>query len=294
MPCSKSDVFQSSVISLIEKRFLMKFLEVVQQPIPPPEWTEKTFLQVLEEYRLEGLLRAVIVHAICGVDSAQGLSATAGAALVKKYLGSVGRFGPSPFLCSLYGGSEAAQAFSRLAAVHGGTYMLRKGVRSVRTEEGSSVLVVDDTEGETWRAKRLVLSPGSCTELAERCGPILHRACVAVKQSSALGAATVTHVVGGRTVHALHVDSTMKIAPDGLALVYLWAEAPEPLAAVLEKFGECEWKIEWTTQARLGRPPLEQALVTHDPDQLELDFEACVREAQLLFEKIAPEGSKFF
>ena len=45
------------------------------------------------------------------------------------YLDSKTRFGnsPSPYVYPLYGLGELPQSFARLAAVHGGTYMLNRG-----------------------------------------------------------------------------------------------------------------------------------------------------------------------
>ncbi len=270
----------------------MKFLGVIQEPELPADWKDKTFLQVLQDNKMEGLLQAVIVHAICGIESAEHLPAVEGAGLVKRYLGSVGRFGPSPFLFPLYGGSESSQAFSRLAAVNGGTYMLRKGFNSARRDEEGTGYVLVDSEGEEWGCKHIVLSPNSCQELNGREGPIIHRACAAVKQHP-FGAASATFVVAnGRMVHGLFLDSGMKVAPEGYSLVYLWSDS-DVLSQVLEGM-QVEWKIVWTTQARVGKPPLDSILVSRDPDQLELDFGKCINEAQTLFSKIAPEGAKFF
>ena len=40
------------------------------------------------------------------------------------YLNSQGRYGESPFLYPIYGLGGLPEAFSRLCAIHGGTYML--------------------------------------------------------------------------------------------------------------------------------------------------------------------------
>ena len=40
------------------------------------------------------------------------------------YLESIGRYGDSPFLYPIYGLGGLPEAFSRLCAIHGGTYML--------------------------------------------------------------------------------------------------------------------------------------------------------------------------
>jgi hypothetical protein len=68
------------------------------------------------------------------VDTESGMRA------VQRYLGCLGRFGSSAFLCALWGTSELPQAFCRLCAVHGGIYMLRTPVQS---------LIIGDVRGAT-------------------------------------------------------------------------------------------------------------------------------------------------
>jgi hypothetical protein len=43
------------------------------------------------------------------------------------YTQSLGRYSESAFLCNYYGTAEIPQAFSRMCAVYGGTYVLRRG-----------------------------------------------------------------------------------------------------------------------------------------------------------------------
>jgi RAB protein geranylgeranyltransferase component A len=304
VPCSKADVFQSTSISLVEKRYLMKFLSVFQEEAVPAEWAEKTFAAVLDEHRMEGALRSVIVHAICGVESLEGLSAANGARLVRQYVASVGRFGNTPFLFPLYGCSETAQAFSRLAAVNGATYMLRKSVRRV-TElpegpAGGLRFVVVDGDGEEWKCKHVVVSPGSCGTFeeplaVERSGRVAHHAYALVRGVVVPEAplAQVTHVVEGRVVQALHLDGSMKVCPDGCQLVRLWSTA-DVLPRVLAQLGNTEWTVSWTTQARRPLLPSPFVMCTSDPDIAVLDYEATIAEAQAVFEKLAPEGAVFF
>ena len=52
------------------------------------------------------------------------------------YLESHGRYGDSPFLYPLYGIGGLPEAFSRLCAIHGGTYMLNTQVDEITMSEG--------------------------------------------------------------------------------------------------------------------------------------------------------------
>lgn len=60
--------------------------------------------------------------------------------MLQLYLNSMTRFAgmTSPYLYPLYGLGELPQAFARLAAVHGGTYMLNRDL------EGEPVFGPDD------------------------------------------------------------------------------------------------------------------------------------------------------
>ncbi len=52
------------------------------------------------------------------------------------YLESIGRYGDSPFLYPIYGLGGLPEAFSRLCAIHGGTYMLNTKVDEILFEDG--------------------------------------------------------------------------------------------------------------------------------------------------------------
>ena len=55
------------------------------------------------------------------------------------YMDSIGRYGDSPFLYPIYGLGGLPEAFSRLCAIHGGTYMLNTNVDEILEEDGKVV-----------------------------------------------------------------------------------------------------------------------------------------------------------
>ena len=55
------------------------------------------------------------------------------------YLDSIGRYGDSPFLYPIYGLGGLPEAFSRLCAIHGGTYMLNTQVDEILKDENGKV-----------------------------------------------------------------------------------------------------------------------------------------------------------
>lgn len=78
---------------------------------------------------------------------------------IKLYAESLARFGGnSPYIYPLYGLGELPQAFARLSAVYGGTYMLSKADATVVYDE-AGVAVGVSSEGATARAKMIVGDP---------------------------------------------------------------------------------------------------------------------------------------
>lgn len=55
------------------------------------------------------------------------------------YTESIGRYGDSPFLYPIYGLGGLPEAFSRLCAIHGGTYMLNTKVDEVTFDDAGKV-----------------------------------------------------------------------------------------------------------------------------------------------------------
>ena len=55
------------------------------------------------------------------------------------YTESIGRYGDSPFLYPIYGLGGLPEAFSRLCAIHGGTYMLNTKVDAITFDDAGKV-----------------------------------------------------------------------------------------------------------------------------------------------------------
>lgn len=153
VPSSRSDVFNTKHISVVEKRVLMKFLTQCLQEEEGEQECDRTFGEFLKAHKLTPNLTHFVVHSIAMTppDAPQitGLKAT------RKFLSSLGRFGPTPFLWSMYGTGELPQAFCRLCAVFGGIYYLGRSLEGVVVREGKASAVV--TEGKKINCKHLVL-----------------------------------------------------------------------------------------------------------------------------------------
>ena len=67
---------------------------------------------------------------------------------IKLYAYSMARYGNSPYIYPIYGLGGLPEGFSRLSAIHGGTYMLNKPIDTL-VYEGGKVVGVKDAEGVT-------------------------------------------------------------------------------------------------------------------------------------------------
>ncbi|EFA02190.1 rab proteins geranylgeranyltransferase component A 1 [Tribolium castaneum] len=141
VPCSRSDVFANNKVTVIEKRMLMKlFLALDSGEEDYHNYENKTFRAFLTDKKLTPNLIHYVLYAIamCTDDTPclQGIKNT------KRFLDSLGRFGKTPFLFSMYGSGEITQAFCRLSAVFGGIYALNQPLKGL-------ILNGDNFEGIT-------------------------------------------------------------------------------------------------------------------------------------------------
>lgn len=91
---------------------------------------------VFAKYKLEAQTIDFLGHAVALHVEDKYLTEPAIPTIEKMnlYLDSIGRYGDSPFLYPIYGLGGLPEAFSRLCAIHGGTYMLNTQVDEVLME----------------------------------------------------------------------------------------------------------------------------------------------------------------
>lgn len=86
------------------------------------------------------------------------------------YLESIGRYGDSPFLYPIYGLGGLPEAFSRLCAIHGGTYMLNTKVDEIMFGEDGKVTGIRNGEN-TATAPLVICDPSYTTpDRIQACG----------------------------------------------------------------------------------------------------------------------------
>jgi Rab proteins geranylgeranyltransferase component A len=222
VPCSKGDVFSSKLLKPMEKRRLMKFLQVVmdygvnqqftQMPSEEDESTstvKEASVQSLNERTLnqgrslsrpqnkavsttdlEDLMKEIengnrtlqsylenkhklshhlidlVRYALALENNIELISLEEGMKNLCKHLQGLGKYGTTAFLTPLYGSGEFSQAFCRSAAVHGGTYLLRRQPRDILVGDDGNVsgIVLMDNDNNTLKTikcKHVVTSRAS-------------------------------------------------------------------------------------------------------------------------------------
>ncbi|XP_044749171.1 rab proteins geranylgeranyltransferase component A [Coccinella septempunctata] len=125
VPCSRSDVFANNKVSVVEKRMLMKLLTSIEEDeknlVLPAETTYKSLLK--SKKLSDNIIHFVLYALSMSTDETSWLDGIRG---TKRFLQSLGRFGRTPFLFSMYGSGEITQAFCRLSAVFGGIFALNQ------------------------------------------------------------------------------------------------------------------------------------------------------------------------
>jgi len=92
-----------------------------------------TMLEVFKKYGISDSTQDFLGHAVALYTDDEYVTKNSKLAIEKMqlYTESIGRYGDSPFLYPIYGLGGLPEAFSRLCAIHGGTYMLNTKVDEV-------------------------------------------------------------------------------------------------------------------------------------------------------------------
>jgi len=99
-----------------------------------------TTRQLYEDFGLDANTQSFTGHAMAlhRDDDYLEQPAEATAEAIQLYVYSLERYGKSPYIYPMYGLGGMPEGFSRLCAIHGGTFMLNKGVDEVLFENGKA------------------------------------------------------------------------------------------------------------------------------------------------------------
>ncbi|KAJ1828088.1 hypothetical protein LPJ73_008637, partial [Coemansia sp. RSA 2703] len=176
----------------------------------------------------DGKLLDAVVYSVARADGVHRLGAAEGCERVKKYVRAMGRYGRMAYLCAMYGGgSELAQAFCRLCAVSGGTYILGENVE-IAQEDDSSGFTVKTSEHGTVKTKNIVMDPIYDPEAVFDKEAAVSRA-FRILEKPVLGddtTAVVSHVDSQVVTSLLYLTQATLAVPSGQSIIYAWSPGP--------------------------------------------------------------------
>ncbi|EGC34784.1 hypothetical protein DICPUDRAFT_98103 [Dictyostelium purpureum] len=175
IPSTKGSIFKDSAFSLKEKRLIMKFFESIKD-LKSPEEPEKStqlmnelsskyqlFKDYIKSFQFTEQVESFVLYGVSLIhENLDSLSLVDGIESVFLYTSSLLVYGQSPFLLPYYGCGDIPQAFCRLCAVFGGTYVLGRTINTIQYKDNDHSNPIESvicSEGQTIKTKYLVSSP---------------------------------------------------------------------------------------------------------------------------------------
>lgn len=266
VPCTRSDIFRSSIVSTLEKRYLMSFLEKCYRLERHRDWyrgeADLPFSDFLQRQTLTPKLCRFVVNTLLmdsdTIPTEQALSR------INYFLRCFGRFCDRPFLFPMYGSEDVLQAFCRYGAVWGVVYCLGLPIRSAILDDQnrrrcSGVKLDGDHKINChylvtdYRCRSWTNESENASQNPQK---LMSRAIILSTKSikstgfNEAGSLSFVHLppdfTGHRSVYCFETDASSRVCPRYFFVQYLWCEstgdARHDLAPVIEKLFSSEEK----------------------------------------------------
>ena len=294
VPCSKGDVFSSKLLKPMDKRRLMKFLQVVMdygvsqqfshvlpqdvdapantttatpvneatvqslnermlnqgrslsrpqnKPVSTTDLEElmkemelgnhrtlQSYLQ--DKHNLSPYLMTLVRYALALESTVESSSLEEGMERLCQHLQGLGKFGSTAFLTPMYGSGEFPQAYCRSAAVHGGTYLLRRQPTHIVVGNDNHVcgvvLMDSDTQTKkTVKSKHVITSRASLPATSQqhclrRISIVLGTIVRDVPEQRHVILMPPDSVGNTNVIHGLALDWHSRVAASGTTILHL-------------------------------------------------------------------------
>lgn len=245
VPFTKSDIFKSKIITMIEKRYLMRFLQFCfayksnsGEAELSEELKSKSFDQYLQlDQQMTPRLTGFIVNSL--LMEPGSITTDAAMEKIKKIVDSIGRFTDRPYICPMYGSEEILQAFCRYAAIYGVTYCLNSPIRGVTLEDQTNRITSLITENFRVDCDHLITDYRVCKYRHAKPNPVhtISRAIICSCRSISSDGLSVDEentsvlylppdITGhSKPIYVFESDRSTRVCPAGLYIQYYWCEA---------------------------------------------------------------------
>ena len=167
VPSNDSEALKSPLMWLFEKKRCRDFY-IYCQDIDfknSKTWKDidifkQPMRDVFKKFKLEDNTIDFLGHAVALYNDDDYLSQPAADSLkkIQLYVDSLGKYGDSPFLYPIYGLGGLPESFSRLCAIHGGTYMLNTRVDEILFNTDGKISGIKSGEEEA-KAPLVICDP---------------------------------------------------------------------------------------------------------------------------------------
>jgi len=184
VPATDAEALKSPLLGLLEKRRAKKFFVFAQEyniadPATHQGVSPNTPMsEVFVKFGLAADTIDFVGHALALHRDDDYLKQPAGDTImkIKLYVESLARYTKSPYIYPLYGLGELPQAFARLSAIYGGTYMLNKPFDELVMEGGKVVGV--KSEGGVAKCKFVIGDPSYFPQKVQKKGQVVRCICI--------------------------------------------------------------------------------------------------------------------
>ncbi|KAI5290309.1 Rab GDP dissociation inhibitor alpha [Ascosphaera acerosa] len=281
VPSDAREALSSSLMGVAEKTrakafldWVGKFDEAVPETAHGIDIASATMREIYDKFGLEESTRDFIGHAMALYPTDAYLTQPGAGretvARLRLYVNSMARYGKSPYIYPLYGLGELPQGFARLAAIHGGTYMLNTaveevvydaasgrvaGIKAAMSDEGGAGA---DADGQPLRfqtkCRAIIADPSYFPDKVRVAGHVLRAICILThpvekaEESDSLQLVIPQSQVGRKSdIYIAVVGHAHHVCPAGyyVAIVSTVAESADAdwhteLAAGFERLGAIE------------------------------------------------------
>jgi Rab GDP dissociation inhibitor len=156
VPATEAEALKTGLVSFLQKKWLHGFLKFIAKydKANPATWdgldiSKVPMKAVYDKMWLDADSGAFVGHAMALHPDDGYLARPAAETVdaVRLYAESLDRYGKSPFLYPVYGLGGLPESFSRLCAIHGGTFILNKSVEEVLLNDDGTAAGVRSGSG---------------------------------------------------------------------------------------------------------------------------------------------------